>query len=102
MASQGPESGNSHNEDNLPEAGNARSVQPGNGKHPVAAARFILGTLAGFAMAGVLFFMLLALWSIIAGPFVRLQSASVVIAGALAASVVMTVWLYRAIQRHFS
>jgi hypothetical protein len=53
------------------------------------------GILAGFALTGVLFFALLALWSVLAGPFVHLKSASFVIASALIAAGVLAVWLYR-------
>jgi signal peptidase II len=67
--------------------------------HPVAGtsqpSSWPTGTLVGFALTGVLFFMLLGLWSILAGPFVRLQSASFVIVVALVVAVVAAVWLYR-------
>jgi hypothetical protein len=65
------------------------------GSRLAVAGRFVTGTLVGFALTGVLFFMLLGLWSILAGPFVRLQSASFVIVVALVVAVVAAVWLYR-------
>ena len=64
-------------------------------------AGYVLAILAGFCMAGVLFFILLGGWSILAGPFVRLQSASFVIFTALAVSCAMTIWLYRRLGRTF-
>ena len=63
-------------------------------KHLSTVVRFILGILAGFALTGVLFFTLLTLWSILGGPFVRLQSASFVIVVALSASVGLGIWFY--------
>ncbi|MFH2114607.1 MAG: hypothetical protein ABIJ86_08890 [Spirochaetota bacterium] len=100
MASPIPETGNRHPVSNMLEtstAGNSQtgSGQTGSGNRILVAARFMVGTLASFAITGVLFFFLLALWSILAGPFVRLQSASFVIVGALAASVVPGIWLWR-------
>ena len=71
-------------------------------KHLAIGARFILGTLAGFALTGVLFFTLLALWSILAGPFVRMQSASFVIVVALVASGILGIWLCHRFRRWHS
>jgi membrane protein implicated in regulation of membrane protease activity len=69
------------------------------GNRLAVAGRFFTGTLVGFALTGVLFFILLGLWSIVAGPFVRLQSAAFVIVAALTAAVILAVGLYRLVQR---
>lgn len=69
------------------------------GKHLSTGVRFILGILAGFALTGVLFFTLLALWSILAGPLVRMESASFVIVVALSASVGLSIWLCHRFRR---
>jgi hypothetical protein len=94
MAAQRPE----------PETSTAGNSQPAAslqkaGSRLAVAGRFVIGTLVGFALTGVLFFILLGLWSILAGPFVRLQSASFVIVVALAAAVVMAVGLYRLVRQ---
>jgi len=64
--------------------------------------RFVFGILAGFTFTGVLFFTLLALWSVFAGPFVRLQSASFVIVCSLCFAGSLGIRIYRGIRRRLS
>lgn len=55
------------------------------------ALRFASLALASAAFACLAFFGLLALWGLVAAPFVRLRSASFVVALALALSAALTV-----------
>jgi len=64
--------------------------------------RPILQALAVLACAlatGALFFALLALWALVAGPFARLDSAAPVIVGAFALAAFLVALLWRALVR---
>ena len=54
---------------------------------------------ACFAFTAAVFFALLSLWGLLAAPFIRMRSSSLVIACALALSAVATVFAYRAAYR---
>jgi len=63
------------------------------------AAAFAAGALACACFAATAFLAILSLWGVVAAPFVRLRSASFVIACALAGSVAATVAAWRAALR---
>jgi hypothetical protein len=87
---------------NSPAVNSPAEMKPSEHSSPLAAAaHFFLGTLAGFVLAGVLFFLLLCLWSLLAGPFVRLQSASFVIVVALILSGGLSIWICRNLSRYW-
>lgn len=64
-----------------------------------AALRFAGRAAVAAAMTGALSVALLALWGLVAAPFVRLPSASPVIASALAASTAAVAWALSRLRR---
>jgi uncharacterized membrane protein len=68
---------------------------------PVKVARFVLAAIASAVFACAAFFALLALWGLAFAPFVRLESASFVVACALAGSVVSTIAAWRLVYRRY-
>jgi len=63
------------------------------------AARFGLVLILAAISTGLVFFGLLALWGIVAAPFVVLRSARPVVACALLLAMAITVLLFNALQR---
>lgn len=60
---------------------------------------FALAVLACALATGILFFALLALWALAAGPFARLRSAAPVIVGAFALAAFLVALLWRKLVR---
>ena len=74
---------------------------PASGRAFARTARFALAAVASCLFACVAFFALLALWGLAVAPFVRLESASFVVACALAGSAALTVASWRALYRRY-
>jgi len=62
---------------------------------------FALAAAASAVFMCGTFFAVLALWGLFVAPFVRLQSASFVVACSLAVSAVLTVAAWRALYRRY-
>jgi hypothetical protein len=65
------------------------------------AARFALAAIVSAVFSCCAFFALLALWGLAFAPFVRLESASFIVACALAGSVVSTIAVSRIVYRRY-
>jgi hypothetical protein len=61
----------------------------------------VVAAVASALFACVAFFAQLALWGLAVAPFVRLESASFVVACALAGSVALTAFVWRAVYRRY-